>query len=96
MKTKKITKSTIKSFCNKNKDNLYVLRSSSFDGMTDCVQPAELFSKIESINWENSNAPFNNGSHIGWFVGQSRDYFIKTATGFEVSNCCGSFRILTK
>jgi len=39
MRIKKITRATLKSFIKKNKCQLYVKVVSSFDGMTDCVQP---------------------------------------------------------
>ena len=40
LKTKKITLSTLKSFINKS-EVLYVEVSSSFNGMTDCVERVE-------------------------------------------------------
>ena len=43
----KTTKSTIKSFINKNIDNLFINVKSSFDGMTDCCESLhEGFKKV--------------------------------------------------
>ncbi len=40
----KITKATFKAFIKKNIANLYVLQSSTFDGMTDCLNIQSLSS----------------------------------------------------
>lgn len=93
-KQKKITLATIKSFINKNKENLYIANKSSFDGMVDMVVDCNNrgFSKTSA----DDHMPNNTLGIVGiWIVGQSRDYFQNyedsTYKGYTVSNCCGSF-----
>jgi hypothetical protein len=100
---KKITLATIKSFINKNRDNLYIKVRSSFDGMTDCVEVIKdaHFSKIENTERSVEHTMGINGA---WFVSQSRDYFGKfdyagsdgVFEGYEISNCCGTFQLAIK
>ena len=94
----KITKATIKSFIRKNVGNLYFYVNSSFDGMTDCVQPV-------NSGWKKSQSCSNADRHtLGqtglWLVGGSRDYFTPYEnaeyTGYEISNCCGLSIIAVK
>jgi len=91
----KTTKSTIKSFINKNIDNLFINVKSSFDGMTDCCE--SLHEGFKKVSKSDSYERWNLGIEDAWFVGQSRDYFTSyetdTLTGYEVSNCCGHFII---
>ena len=94
----KVTLRTIKSFINKNRDNLYIMNKSDFNSMVDCVMPSDdqLFRKAEQVD--------GHANHLGikgaWFVGRSADYFSEyNANGFkgyEVYNCCGSFVLATK
>lgn len=94
---KKITKATIKSFINKNIDNLFIKIEDRFDGMVDCVMPVEdEFHPVTKTD--------DNGNNLGirgcWLVNESRDYFRiyedDTYTGFYISNCCGSFKLVIK
>jgi len=96
MKTKKITKATIKSFIKKNIDNLFVNIESNFDGMVDCVMPCSNgFAKIQK------SKDINNKNTMGipgvWFVDSSRNYFLsyenKNFLGFECANSCGNWII---
>lgn len=94
---KKITKATIKSFINKNIDNLFIKVEDSFDGMVDCVMPVE--DEFHQIIKTESNDN-NMGIKGCWFVNESRDWF-KTYeddiyTGYSISNCCGSFKLVIK
>jgi hypothetical protein len=94
-KMKKVTKATVKSFINKNIDNLLINVKSSFDGMTDCCEP--LHEGFKKATKSDSRERWNLGIEEAWFVGQSRDYFTTYETselkGYEVSNCCGHFII---
>lgn len=98
METKKITLATLKSFVNKNKEQLYLKVESSFSGMTDMVETIEQpFSKAEAYDGNLKNTLGFRGI---WLVGSSRDY-IKTFEndtfkGFAVSNCCGDFLVAIK
>lgn len=99
----KITRSTIKSFIKKNKDNLYISNLSDFDGMIDCVRDCRNteFRKVE-VNNDPSALTQNNtlGVRGAWFVGSSRDlltpYDKDDFKGYEVSNCCGNFILAVK
>lgn len=95
MKAKKITLATIKSFVRKNENNLLIRVTSTFDGMTDCVQQIENeFEKIKKAEYKYEN---NLGFNGIWLVGGGRNYFSQLNTkgkiGFHVYNCCGSFDI---
>ena len=90
---KKITKATVKSFINKNIDQLLINCKSSFDGMYDCCMP--IGNEFKKAIKTDECVSHNLGVYGAWFVGQSRDYFTKyetdQLTGIEVSNCCGHF-----
>lgn len=93
----KITLTTIKSFIKKN-PKLYIKCKSSFDGMTDCVQSIADAAFVE-VQPTDKFLYNTLGVHGAWFVKGSRDYFREfetdTLTGYEVSNCCGSFILAT-
>ena len=99
IKPKKITRATIKSFIKKNRDNLYIKTESSFNGMTDGVDPCHDQSITKAGNTDKNNK-YNLGIPGAWFVGSSRDYFnaaeIGPFKGYEIYNCCGQFYLLTK
>lgn len=92
---KKITKATIKSFINKNIDNLFIKIEDSFDGMVDCVMPVE--DEFHPIDKTEAN-DHNMGIKGCWFVNESRDWFNtyedNKYTGYSISNCCGSFKLV--
>lgn len=97
----KVTMATIKSFVRKNQDKLYISCLSSFDGMTDCVQQSDDCSFAPAKPTElNNSGTHTLGIRGAWFVGHSRDYFTPFSdsgfVGYEVSNCCGNFRIAVK
>ncbi len=89
----KITKTTFKSFLRKNAGNLYILRKSSFSGMTDCVEQLENkgFEPIEATDRCIENSLGISGL---WLANGGRDYFTEynsgQFSGFEVYNCCGT------
>jgi len=97
---KKITKATFKSFVNRNRENLYFIPHSSFDGMIDGIRKAD--------NMEPRKAEVDPQGHIEhslgirgvWLVGHSGDWFKsyedETFKGIEVSNSCGSFKVVIK
>ena len=95
METKiKITRATMKAFITKNKENLFSLCKSDFDGMTDCVQQVKSApKKVDSslIDFEKKNTL---GIESIWLVGSSRDYFSPYEDamfkGIKISNSCGS------
>jgi len=99
MTTKKITLATVKSFINKNRDNLLINVKSSFDGMTDCCESLhEGFIKAKADKTQSLNSDYRNatqGIEGAWFVGRSNDYCTPyetgTLKGIEVYNSCGCF-----
>ncbi len=96
---KKTTLATIKAFVRRNASGLYVRTTSSFDGMTDCVQSVKgEFRKVESL--EASHKSNTLGIQGAWFVGGSRDYFDaydeNGFKGYRVYNSCGSFILAVK
>ena len=99
-KIKKITKATFKSFINKNRENLYILVKSRFDGMVDCVtdNPDRMFKKAEKNDYMSQE--HNLGINGLWIVGGGRDWFShfenEHYVGLEYSNCCGSAVIAIK
>jgi len=97
---KKITLATVKSFIKKNRAHLLIKKSSSFDGMTDCVMPVESEFTPALQPDEGRNFKETLGIHGAWFVFGSRDYFYPFEqdglVGYRVSNCCGSFTLAIK
>ena len=94
---KKITRSTIKSFINREmkNGNLYIFNKSTFDGMVDGVRDCDDrgFRKVVPVE----PTQYNLGVQGAWFVGQSRDHFTPYSDndfiGYEVYNSCGHFII---
>lgn len=94
---KKITRATFKSFLKNNRNNLFIKIKSTFDGMTDSIQPANhAFSPVKYILMND----YNLGIQGVWLVGTSRDYFEYyndgEFEGIRVSNSCGKFIITRK
>lgn len=90
----KPTLATLKSFIKNNQDNLYVKKTSDFDGMVDCVMPVkDNYIKVDSINFLEKHTLGISGV---WLVGSSRDYITTLKKGYEVYNCCGTFELVTK
>jgi len=92
----KITKATFKSFINKNRKRLLIRCTSSFDGMTDCVQTNH-GAQFQTAQPTDRSSENNLGIMGVWLVGQSRDYFDELSEpglkGIHVYNCCGSFDV---
>jgi len=95
---KNITRATVKSFIKKNKENLFINVTSSFDGMVDCCMPQKdgfVKAKEDTHNIENTL-----GINGAWFVGSGRDYFTaydkNGFEGIEVYNSCGCFTLAVK
>lgn len=97
---KKITLASIKKFIKENSNNLYANCTSSFDGMTDCVESRDGgFVKVDP-----SKIDMNKEQDLGierlWFVRDSRDYFRHFNeggfVGYVISNSCGSSIIAIK
>lgn len=90
---KKITLATLKTFFNKNSNNIFIKELSRFDGMVDCVMPTkDEFSQVKrSENINDRDLGFSGC----WLVGSSRDsisiYEDDIYTGFQVYNSCGSW-----
>jgi len=92
MTTKKITKTTLKSFVAKNRGNLLLLVSQRFDGMVDGVRGTG-----ETVFTPVTATAFDYATTLGvdglWLVGGSRNYFSAFENdefvGFSVVNCCG-------
>lgn len=96
--TKKITLATLKSFVNKNKSNLLLKVSSSFSGMTDCIESIE--DNFSPASEDTRNYKNTLGMNGVWLVGDSRDYFTDyeddNYKGIKCSNCCGCFILAIK
>lgn len=92
---KKITLATIKSFINKNRNNLFINVQSSFNGMTDGVDPVD--GGFESARATDHVVNNTLGIVGAWFVKRSNDYFTAyddgKFVGYEVYNSCGTFVI---
>jgi hypothetical protein len=95
---KKITRSTIKSFINREikNGNLYINNKSTFDGMVDGVMPLKGgFTKVEPCPRHDNVQRYTLGIKGAWFVGQGRDHFTPWADdnfiGYEIYNSCGQF-----
>ena len=95
---KKITLATLKSFIKKNKENLFINVTSSFDGMTDGIESR--YGGFEKAIVTDSKNIYTQGVKNAYFVGGSRDYFqayeANGMTGFKVRNCCGAFILAIK
>ena len=96
----KITRATVKSFIRKNKNELFTKCKSSFDGMTDMVEPNHnaSFKRVETeIDFSNE---YNFGIDQIWLVGSSRDSFAYFEDdqffGIEIYNSCGSSFVTVK
>ena len=94
--TKRITLATFKKFIRDNKNNLFIMVQSSFDGMVDCISNVkDIPHKVEVPDvYDNKNTLGIEGV---WLVGSSRDYFKAFEddmfNGIEVSNSCGCFKV---
>jgi hypothetical protein len=104
----KITVATVKSFIKKNRTSLLLEVKSSFDSMQDMVTrceggfreatPRTYYSQdargYVAVAEDCKNSLGINGI---WFVGGSRDscsrFETETLIGFEVSNCCGTWKV---
>lgn len=97
---KRITLATIKKFIRDNKQNLYALCQSSFDGMTDCVESR----KEGWVKVDGAKIDFSKEQNLGiapiWFVRESRDNFEiydeNGMKGYRIFNSCGSSVIAVK
>lgn len=82
----KTTMASLKSFIKKNGEKLFVKVETSFDGMTDGIEPV-------NDNWRSVKQEDAIGFNGVYCVGQSRDYIHEFEDdkykGFTVSNCCG-------
>ena len=83
----KITKATLKSFCKKNKDNLFITIKSHFDGMVDCVMPINNPEKRKVDDYE---------AILERYLVSGGNYFSEIENGIEVYNCCGTFNLTNK
>lgn len=99
----KTTRTTFKSFLNKNLSKLYIKELSHFDGMVDSVMPVEdTFKPLCPVSYgqENHQEQHNLGYEGIWLVGGGRDYFSPWRDdeyiGYEVYNSCGSFILAKK
>lgn len=95
-KAKRLTRTQLYKFVRENYGKLYMEVTSSFDGMTDCVQSCEGgFHKVRHTPW--SDRQMGIGA---WCVLGGRDYIRPfdngTMVGYSVSNCCGSFTVAVR
>jgi len=101
MQTKKITLATLKSFVRKNRENLYVLETSRFSGMSDMVEYHDT-PQWHPAQDDTRNCCLENSLGVlgVWCVRGSRDYFKhfenENFIGINVYNCCGSFTVAIK
>jgi hypothetical protein len=93
--SKRATLATIKSFVKKNRSQLLISTESRFDGMYDGVIECrdQSFRPITEGPYPENTL----GIRGAWFVGGSRNRispFRKNGfQGYEVYNCCGSFKL---
>lgn len=102
-KSMKTTRATLKSFVNKNKNNLFIRVDSKFDGMTDAVEMQENrnFRPVtQDSDLSEHQQKYTLGINGLWLVGSSRDYFEQYQdeqfTGIECSNACGNWVVAVK
>lgn len=101
---KRITLATIKSFIRKNRENLFINVTSSFDGMHDCcVGQNGGWQKAEEDKTDSKQSDYHERTQRikgAWFVGSSRDSFSEYNKGgyrgFSIYNSCGSFILAVK
>lgn len=90
---KKITLATVKSFIRNNRPDLYIKVKSSFDGMTDMVEPVA--GGFVPAKEDKDHVAETLGIKGAWFVGDSRDYFSyykeDSWEGIKINSSCGSF-----
>lgn len=97
--SKRITRSTIKSFVRKNRDNLLIKVKSSFNGMVDGVcDVQDDFDPIVSDDRDDCTSENTLGISGAWLTlsrGFGGDrytaYSENGLQGYTISNCCGSF-----
>lgn len=98
--TKKITLSTLKAFAKRNKNNLFVKETSSFDGMVDCVMPNQKTKWSKTKYDPAKKGYYRTGIDGVYTVGGSRDYIVMFEEdefiGLRVSNCYGCSYLATK
>jgi len=92
---KRVTKTALKSFINKNRPELYINVKSEYDGMIDCL--TNVHGRFQKAKTEN-----DNGHNLGienvfvtertFFNAYEDDDFI----GIEYYNCCGGAIIAIK
>ena len=103
---KKLTVATVKSFIRKNRDLLLIETKSHFDGMQDMVTeceggfgPVVARSYYDSETGREVEVSKDCKSTLGirgvWFCGRDwvSRFETETVEGFEVSNCCGTWRV---
>lgn len=99
LKTKKITMATVKSFVNKNRENLFIKTASRFSSMSDMVE-ADKDAAFTKVVKSERNLDHTMGIEGAWFVGSSRDYLkyfeTENFAGIEVYNACGNFYLALK
>ena len=97
--TQKITLATLTSFARRNKDNLFVKKESSFDGMSDMVEPLKNDWEKTTFDPEKTGY-YSTGIQGVYTVGSSRDYFRiyedSEYYGINVYNCCGNSILAVK
>lgn len=94
----KITKATVKSFVNKNRDNLFISTRTKFNIMTDSVDMLEDrgFGKITTPSVEHPNNLNIQGVWITRDGNSFQAYDDGVFTGYSVWNCCGEFILAVK
>lgn len=96
---KKITRATLKSFVNKNRDNLYIKVDGAFDGMTDMVEanPNSGFKPAEQTDHMSDHTLGVAGM---WLVLGGRDYLDtyedEQFTGIKCNNACGYWTVAVR
>ena len=94
---KKITLATLKSFINRNRDNLYINVLREFDGMQDCrVSQDKGFRKTAVLDFNKNTL----GIFDLWVVGGSRNHFDAyddgVFRGISCGNSCGACVVAIK
>jgi len=95
----KPTIATVKSFIKKNRKDLFIKVTSSFDSQVDYVVNKEAEFEL-SKEGDGINQQHDFGVRGAWFVGNSRDYISiydqNGFSGYRIVNSCGAFVLAVK
>ncbi len=99
--TKKITKTTLKSFIKRNQGKLFYKVQSDFDGMQDCVDVVKMdWLPVTEVNLNVVGGDIVSGEYKGVWLTHGRNWFElyedDKYIGIRVYNSCGSSIVAIK